>query len=145
MCSSQKWNSKWFPLWSPWKFLGLILSQNCLIKNLILTESQVFYYSFILFIFSTHLVSACNMDLRNFPIDTQNCSLTFGSCKYIVGDVTCILTIIFTIYSLLESIKGKKRKKKIILSLNTVTCTHFFKILDAWNWKFLSACQATFI
>lgn len=114
----------------PMKVFGTNFIPKLSNKHLILTESQVFYYSFILFIFSTHLVSACNMDLHNFPIDTQNCSLTFGSCKYIVGDVTCILAIIFTIYSLLESIEGKKRKKTI-LSLNTVTCTHFFKILDA--------------
>ncbi|CAH3143612.1 unnamed protein product, partial [Porites lobata] len=28
---------------------------------------------------NTHLVAACDMNLRNFPIDTQNCTFTFGS------------------------------------------------------------------
>ena len=27
------------------------------------------------------ILASCNMDLRTFPHDTQNCFLTFGSCK----------------------------------------------------------------
>ncbi|XP_078347220.1 gamma-aminobutyric acid receptor subunit beta-2-like isoform X2 [Oculina patagonica] len=36
---------------------------------------------------NTHLVSACDMDLHNFPIDIQNCSLTFGSYGFSTSDV----------------------------------------------------------
>ena len=27
------------------------------------------------------LVASCIMDLKHFPLDAQECSLTFGSCK----------------------------------------------------------------
>lgn len=28
------------------------------------------------------VTAACKMDLRNYPMDKQNCSLLFESCKY---------------------------------------------------------------
>ena len=60
----------------------------CILKGLnMFGESLSPFYSkdslFFSYPYSTHLVSACDMDLHNFPIDVQNCSLIFGSCKYI--------------------------------------------------------------
>ena len=31
---------------------------------------------------SLTLLASCNMDLGNFPLDSQSCCLKFGSCKY---------------------------------------------------------------
>lgn len=38
--------------------------------------------AFFLYLLSTHIVASCEMDLHDFPMDTQHCKLSFGSCKY---------------------------------------------------------------
>ena len=35
-----------------------------------------------LYLRSTHIIASCEMDLHDFPMDTQHCKLTFGSCKF---------------------------------------------------------------
>ena len=35
------------------------------------------------FPFSTHIIASCEMDLHDFPMDTQQCKLSFGSCEYL--------------------------------------------------------------
>lgn len=46
-------------------------------KHLVLI-SEIFFFPF-----STHIIASCEMDLHDFPMDTQQCKLSFGSCEYL--------------------------------------------------------------
>lgn len=42
----------------------------------------IFVLGIFFFPFSTHIIASCEMDLHDFPMDTQQCKLSFGSCEY---------------------------------------------------------------
>lgn len=43
--------------------------------------------------FRMTVIAACKMDLRNYPMDKQNCSLLFESCEYISFSFECALIL----------------------------------------------------
>lgn len=55
------------------------------------------------FPFSTHIIASCEMDLHDFPMDTQQCKLSFGSCEYlfflILFVVVCFFCSIHSLFS----------------------------------------------
>ena len=67
---------------------GIILHRKFFPEKLDSLEPLLFIYCTIMFIglfslcFRITLTAQCDMDLRLFPLDTQNCDLIIESCKY---------------------------------------------------------------
>lgn len=47
------------------------------------------------FSFSTHIIASCEMDLHDFPMDTQQCKLSFGSCEYLFFLILFVVVCFF--------------------------------------------------
>lgn len=50
--------------------------------------------------FRITLTAQCDMDLRLFPLDTQNCDLIIESCKYIPSTFKTVLLEVVTSFQL---------------------------------------------
>lgn len=66
---------------------------NAKISDLMLPDTEVHSVlrinssGFVMYSRSTHIVASCEMDLHDFPMDTQHCKLTFGSYGYTDNDI----------------------------------------------------------
>ena len=59
----------------------LIINDLTFAKPLISDDFVFFFFNFLLFL-RVKIVASCDMILRHFPMDTQQCLLTLGSCRF---------------------------------------------------------------
>lgn len=52
-----------------------------------------YVYKFFFLCFRITLTAQCDMDLRLFPLDTQNCDLIIESCKYTLYSLAGAITV----------------------------------------------------